>query len=162
MTTPDIANHVGEQHDSQHEAGDTAPDSADAEHTPPSEPDDQDDGGSPGNEAKRYRLRLREAERERDVLRDILERTRQSIVDNAVGAAGLDPRLLTAAGHKLDSLVGDDGLIDAAKLSEAVAATAREFRIAPKGRRPQPNPQQGSYGPPPRGQASWGKALKGG
>ncbi|MBB2770548.1 UNVERIFIED_ORG: hypothetical protein GGE11_001443 [Mycolicibacterium obuense] len=183
MTKQDNANAAAGQRDSRTDdgAGQGAPGSGDAERTPTSETDDthtadqddtanddgsdyQDDdrdGGNPANEAKRYRLRLRGTERERDELRDTLARTRQAIVDNAVQTVGLDPRLLAAAGHTLDSLVGDDGLIDPAKLSEAVTATAQEFRVTPKGRPPAPNPQQGRPGPAPKGKASWSKALKG-
>lgn len=176
MTKQDNANNAARQYDSRSDggAGDSAPGSANGNQTPTSEPDerpeaeqddtaDQDadrDGGNPANEAKRYRLRLRDAERERDELRDTLERTRAAIVDNAVQAAGLDPRLLAAAGHTVDTLVGDDGLIDPAKLSEAVTATAQEFRVPPKGRPPQPNRQQGTGGGQPRDSASWSKALK--
>ncbi|MGV0777723.1 hypothetical protein [Mycolicibacter kumamotonensis] len=168
-------NGVDRQHDQQHDslsddqAGDPAPASTDDNRTPASErdddtADDQDDDqddGSRSNREKRYRLRLRDAERERDELRDTLTRTRQAIVDTAVQAVGLDPRLLAAAGHTLDTLVGDDGLIDPAKLSEAVTVTAREFRITPKGRPPQPNRQQGTGSGQPPAKSSWADAIKG-
>ncbi|CKI51625.1 hypothetical protein LTT02_21885 [Mycolicibacterium smegmatis] len=147
-----------------HTAGENAPTGTDDDHTPTSELDEttqnQDEGGRANREA-RYRRERNEARRELDELRDTLQRTRAAIVENAVQAAGLDPRLLTAAGHTVDSLVGDDGLIDGTKLSEAVTATAREFRVPPKGRPPQPNRQQGTGSGQPPGKASWSKALKG-
>ncbi|MGV0849461.1 hypothetical protein [Mycolicibacterium phlei] len=145
-------------------AGENEPTGTDDGQTPTGESDeptqDQDEGGRPHREA-RYRRERNEARRELDVLRDTLQRTRAAIVENAVQAAGLDPRLLAAAGHTVDSLVGDDGLIDPEKLSEAVIATAREFRVRPKGRPPQPNRQQGTGSGQPPGKASWSKALKG-
>lgn len=159
MTMPDNANDVGEQqHPPQDdEAGQTDPTTGDDTGAT----DGNQDDAKIGNEAARYRRRLREAERERDELRDTLAKTRQSIVDNAVAAAGLNPRLMVAAGHTLDTLVGDDGLIDHGKLSEAITNTAQEFNVAPKGRPPQPNPQQGRPGPPAKSEASWSSALKG-
>lgn len=117
------------------------------------------DGENVANEAKRYRLRLRETERERDALQQLLDRTRQAIVDHAVSAAGMDPRLMTAAGHTMETLVGDDGLIDHDALSAAIDTTAREFRVPPSGLTP--NPQQGSGGGPMSTATSWSKALKG-
>jgi hypothetical protein len=122
------------------------------------EGDDDQDGAGRG-EAKQRR-RAQKAERERDELRDTLQRTRQSIVDKAVQTSGLDPRLLAAAGHTLDSLVGDNDLIDHAALADAVTATKREFRVS---NGLQPNPQQGhGGGVQARGEASWSKALKSG
>jgi hypothetical protein len=157
----------------QDSTDDTAPapnpsTSTDVDETPTGDADNQDDDtdtddqddGKGNREAKRYRLKLRETERECATLRDTLTRTRQAIVDTAVNAAGLDPRLLAAAGHTLDTLVGDDGLIDAAKLSEAISSAAQEFNIAAKGRPPKPNFQQGSAGGQPRSTATWANALK--
>ena len=119
--------------------------------------DDTDDG-NPNYREARYRVERNEARAERDELRDSLERTRQSIVDNAVQAAGLDPRLLSAAGHSVDTLVGEDGLIDRSALAEAIAATKREFRVSPG---LLPNPQQWGYSGPARLSASesWTKAF---
>lgn len=134
----------------------TAPDTDDQEHDDGDDDGDQDSGGR--GEA-RQRRRAQRAERERDELRDTLQRTRQAVVDNAVSAAHMDPRLLAAAGHTLDSLVGDDGLIDHDTLAEAITATRREFRVS---NGLQPNPQQGRVGGQGRGTASWSKALKSG
>jgi hypothetical protein len=57
--------------------------------------------------------------------------------------------------------VGDDGLIDAERLAEAIADTQAEFRVAPKGRPPQPNPQQGTNTGQPQGKTTWAGVLKG-
>lgn len=178
MTITDNAttNGTAQQQDSPPaaQAGQPSPAGTDTTDPPASETGDQDDtnaeqhadddaqdDSSRSNREKRYRLRLREAERQRDELSDTLERTRQSIVDNAVQAAGVDPRLMAAAGHTMDTLVGEDGLINHERLSEAVTDTAREFRISPKGRPPQPNQQQGSASAPPKSETSWSSALKG-
>ncbi|GAA1225110.1 hypothetical protein [Mycolicibacterium alvei] len=143
--------------DQNHPAG-VNPD--DQEHPAGAEPDDQDDDGG-SNREKRYRLKLRETERERDQLADTLARTRAAIVDSAVNAAGVDPRLLAAAGHTLDTMVGEDGLIDREKLADAITETAREFRVPPKGRPPHPNHQQGHASGHPGTKSSWSGAIKG-
>lgn len=159
-----MINSIGTQHD----PADGTPDPTDpdtGEHDQPDDdqgdqPDDDqpDQGGNSNSEARKYRLRLRETERERDQLRDTLERTRRSVVDHAVTAAGLDPRLLTAAGHSTESFIGEDGLIDHAALTSAITKTAEEFKV----NRPRltPNPQQGTGGAPPRRTSSWSEALK--
>jgi hypothetical protein len=154
-TQLDNANDASGQHHSPDvQAGDPPPAGTNTDDPPASNapdtdnPNDTDDDGNPNHEAARWRRRLRESEQqvtERDQtiteLRDTLERTRQSVVDNAVAAANLDPRLLVAAGHTVDTLVGDDGLIDHERLSQAIAATAEQFRVR---RTPAPNPQQGT------------------
>jgi hypothetical protein len=130
--------------------------------TPDEIPDDgaPDDGGH-GNREVKLRKRAQAAEADRDELRDILARTRQAIVDKALSDAQLDPRLLAAAGHDVDSLIGDDGLIDPAALHDTIAAVAEEFRL-PKPPNPlRPNPQQGIGSGPPAGGSSWSNALKG-
>lgn len=119
-----------------------------------------------GREAARYRRRLRAAEQTLELqnaaltdVTDTLERQRQAIVDAALTAAGIDPRLLAAAGHQLTDFLGEDGLIDTAKLSEAATTAVREFGVKPRtGLRP--NPQQGM---PSTGDgntaATWGRLL---
>ncbi|MCG7583678.1 hypothetical protein [Mycolicibacterium sp. OfavD-34-C] len=176
MTTTDTDTARGDAND---QAGHPGPASDDDNRPPVSEPgsqdddgaeddaDDQDDDtddGSRTNREKRYRLRLRDAERQRDEARDLLARTRQAIVDTAVTAAGVDPRLMVAAGHTVDTLLGEDGLIDPDKLAEAIAATGWEFRVTPKGRPPQPNPAQGHQSGQlgGLGKSSWAGAIKGG
>lgn len=144
-------------------AGQTGPDEGQGEGDDTGTDDDQDqeddgDQDAGGRGEAKQRRRAQKAERERDALADTLARTRQSIVDRAVSAAGLDPRLLTAAGHTADSLVGDDGLIDHDALADAIAATKREFRVS---NGLQPNPQQGHAGGHGRAPESWSKALKG-
>lgn len=179
MTTTDTDTAQYDEADAQ--AGHPGPASTDDNRPPASEPDDQHDAdqdadtrdqddeddnaddGSRSNREKRYRLRLRDAERERDEARDLLARTRAAIVDHTVTAAGIDPRLMAAAGHTVDTLLGDDGLIDPDKLADAIIATAREFRVPPRPTRPQANPQQGSTnGGGGVGKPSWAGSIKNG
>jgi hypothetical protein len=107
MTVVDNADTVNgagqqeQQQDSPPDAGvqdDGTDTSTDADNTPNSEGDEHREDDDPAQSGtareRRYRLRLRDAERERDELRDTLARTRQSIVDTAVAAAGVDARLL--------------------------------------------------------------------
>ncbi|BBX33934.1 hypothetical protein MMAG44476_23132 [Mycolicibacterium mageritense DSM 44476 = CIP 104973] len=181
MTEQDNTNNNAGQQDSAPvvQAGHPSPASTDEEHPPASEADtdrddtdDTDDGNADGKgnrEAAKLRKRAQKAEAERDEARtqrdaaqDMLTKTRQSIVDTAVHAAGVDPRLIAAAGHTVETLVGEDGLIDHDKLSAAIAETAREFRVPPKSRPPQPNRQQGTGSGQPHGQSSWSSALKAG
>ena len=132
--------------------------------TPPTDPtadapEETDDNDSSNvKESRKYRRRAQEAETERDNLRELLTRTRQSIIDTAVRRAGIDPRLMTAAGHtELDAFLTDDGLIDSGKLDAAITATATEFR-----RRPIPDPTLGRPTETPKasGRAVWDSAFQ--
>jgi hypothetical protein len=120
--------------------------------------DDQADGtelARAKREAAARRVELKEARARIEVLEGLLEATRQSIVDEIAAARGLKPGLLAHAGHELSTFM-DDGVIDRAKVSAAVAAVVREYRIAQPVK---PNPQQGrpslSYGG-----SSWAEALR--
>jgi hypothetical protein len=130
----------------------------DTEIEPQDAADDPDDGKS-----SKLRKRAQAAEQERDELADTLTRTRQAIVDRALGEAGLNKRLLTAAGYTLDSLVDDEsGLISSDKLSAAVDEAVREFGVTPKSRRPAPNPLVGRGGgdkPEPDGLQTFREAF---
>lgn len=131
------------------------------------EADDTDDSRTDaqiGREAAKYRVRLRETETkltEADTARqaavDQLTRQRQAIVDATLSAAGLDPALLTAAGHTVNDLLDDDGLVDTGKLAEAANEAVTRFNVQPR-RGVQPNRQQGT---PSMGSDSttWGKLL---
>ncbi|AKK28206.1 hypothetical protein [Mycobacterium sp. EPa45] len=103
------------------------------------------------NEAARYRTRLRAAEADLAEARitaewliaesrDMIDRTRQAVIDRELGRAGLDPALLTAAGHTTDTLLDDSGLIDHDKLTAAVESTIAQFRVDIPGRPRRPDP----------------------
>lgn len=116
--------------------------------------------GKAAQQAAGYRVKLREAERERDDAQNLVNSTRQSIVDRAVAAAQLDQRHWAAADIPLTSLLGDDGLIDDAKLSAALDSAAELTQLKP--RRPAPNPLAGRVGggePQPSGKAVWDSAF---
>jgi hypothetical protein len=119
------------------EPGET-PTAAETESTA-EEPDEVDDAADENlnNREARYRVRAKKAETERDAANDLLKRTRQAVLDHAAAEAGLDPRLLAAAGHTIDSLVGQDGLIDPAAVAAAVEGTRIQWGIS---RRPAPVP----------------------
>lgn len=71
--------------------------------------------------------------------------------------AGLDARLLKAAGHEVSSFLDENGLLDTARLAETVRTVVAEFNVTPR-RAVKPNPQQGKpSGEPPT--ATWGKLL---
>ncbi|OHV03889.1 hypothetical protein [Mycobacterium talmoniae] len=109
--------------------------------------DDQGDIGKVRREAAKLRTRAKTAEAERDQANELLARTRQSIVDDALTTAGVDPRLLTAAGHSIESFIdADTGLIDRDQLAEAIEAVRDEFKL-PRGFTP--NRSQGAGGQPP-------------
>ena len=112
--------------------------------------DEQDYDGqeNPNREAAKWRTKFREAER-------LLNLTRQSVVDRAMRAARLDPRLLAAGGHTVDSLVGDDGLIDHDVLAEVITTTKREFRVVGRTK-----PAAAWIGGRGHGETSWGKAHR--
>lgn len=90
-----------------------------------------EDDGKPGREAARYRRQLREAETERDGLRTQLDALRRAEVDRLVTDAKVRPAAVWAAGTELASLLAEDGTVDAAKVTAAVAATREALGIAP-------------------------------
>jgi hypothetical protein len=136
------------------------------------EPDAAVEGQRQNAEAAKWRKRLREAQvqheaaiaaltAERDGLADTLARTRQAQVDARLAEAGLDMRVLTAGGHTLDTLVGDDGLIDNGRLDAAVADSLVAFQ---RPRKPSPNPLMGRGGADPavrkNGKDIWDAAFR--
>lgn len=118
--------------------------------------DEQADGENPRAEI-RYRRQLRAVQADLASVTARLEQQQQSIVDTIATARGVDPRLLRAAGHTLESLSDERGVIDQAAVLDAVAAVVREFRIAQPVK---PNPQQGKPSAS-FGGATWAEALRG-
>ncbi|MGU3651628.1 hypothetical protein [Mycolicibacterium sp. A43C] len=131
-----------------------------------------------GREAARYRRRLRDAEAANEALAadhaaelasaetahaattEVLTRQREAIMAATLERAGLDPRLAAAAGITTGSVLGEDGLIDATKLAEAVRSAVAEFGVTPRTKGPTPNRQQGSISTG-KSETSWAKVLGG-
>ncbi|WP_431840287.1 hypothetical protein [Gordonia hongkongensis] len=137
--TPDV-----ETHDSPAVAPEVTPDDPDHHLEPPAEEPAEEPDADPeprSAEAKRYRLRLRETEGELKTVRDQLDATRQTIIDNACATASLDRRLWDAAGVDLTELTLDNGSLDL----KAIQDRARQVRFEMVGG-VRPNPQQGTYG----------------
>ena len=158
MTIDTTENDTGGQGVSSGDPADTPDvDAADIPDDPNADPDDDtdvdvDDDGTGGrrNREAQYRRRAQTAETERDQLRDRLQAVQQQQVDEIARAAGVDPRLLAAAGHELATLVADDGTVNRDAVTAACEAARHEFLPTPgrigTGRRPAANGQQGSHG----------------
>lgn len=96
---------------------------------------------TPKNREEKFRKHSR-------ALEAALATTNQRWIDKALADAGIDPRLFAAAGHSIESLTDDVGLLDTDKLADAVRTTAEEFKIPEPSRRPAPNPLAGQAGKP--------------
>ncbi len=140
--------------DDSDEQDNTGDDDAQDDQHDDTEHDDGPDNGRAARQAASYRRQLRAAEDSLVAANAALGLQQQAIVDAAIVAAGFDPqfaRLLeTTAG--LADLTDDHGLIDAAKVRDAIRTTAQTFGVAPKQRPPAPTPGQGR----PNGTASAG------
>lgn len=120
--------------------------------------DGDGDDENPNAEAAKWRRQFRAAQADLAAMTTRLEAQQQSFVDGIASSRGVDPRLLTAAGHTLDTLLNEHGELDQAKVAEVCDQVAREFRLS---RGPTPNPQQGAISHDGGG-ASWAAAIRGG
>lgn len=93
--------------------------------------EDQDDdaGDGSGREAAKYRRRLRDAEAARDQLAEQVESLQRSEVERLATVDGLRPAALWASGVELADLLGDDGTVNAAKVSAAIEASRKQLGI---------------------------------
>lgn len=108
--------------------------------------DEQSEEGS--QQRPGVRQRLKDAEAERDNLRDVLARTRQRIFEEQIRAEGLEPPLMAAAGLKVEDFVGEDGLLDVARLAQAIEGKRLDLGLPERSRRPKPNPLVGGGSTP--------------
>jgi hypothetical protein len=163
-------NDADEQHDSPPgvQAGQASPASGDDNRPPASEadtetdaPDDQDDDDNVTGEARKYRKRAQKAEAERDAAQEMLTKTRQFLVNNAVASVGYTPKLAELIAADMDALLDENGLPDTAKVYNAITSTAAEYGITRQPRPPRNNDQQGRGTSQPHGESSWSSALKG-
>ncbi|WP_204806750.1 hypothetical protein [Mycobacterium riyadhense] len=121
--------------------------------TPDDTPDDDDENADDdrlrqaNREAAKYRRELRAAEKARDEALDLLARTRQQVLDDAITRAGIDPRLVTATGHSINDFITEDGLLDLPRVAATVATVTDELNVHVT-RRPDPVPGLGRINPP--------------
>ncbi|MCV7381655.1 hypothetical protein BST11_16945 [Mycobacterium alsense] len=90
-------------------------------------PQDGADGedGNPNHEAAKWRTKLRDAESQNAALATRLEAMQRAAIDTQVTALGMKPAALWASGAKIEDLVDDTGVPDAAKVQQA-AQDAKE------------------------------------
>ncbi|RZT87106.1 hypothetical protein EV383_4013 [Pseudonocardia sediminis] len=103
-------------------------------------------------EAAKYRRRLREVEQERDGLVDQIAAMRRAEVDR-IATSGDGPRLhdaddLDRLGIDRDSLIGEDGSVNASAVSQAIddATSSKPYLRADLRRTPRGDPSQGHGG----------------
>jgi len=142
---PDPDADAGQTDQDTAEAPETTDEHTDTQDDPALETDHDAEAGGRRNREAHYRRRAQAAEAERDQLRTQIDALRQDAVNGIATAAGVDPRLLTAAGHQLTDFLTDDGRVDRTTVTEACAKAAAEFGVRPGLRS---NPQQGARGVP--------------
>ncbi|OBK56319.1 hypothetical protein A5656_19675 [Mycobacterium gordonae] len=111
---------------------------------------DDDAGDGQGREAAKYRRRLRDAEAERDRLAEQVESLQRAEVERQATVGGLRPAALWASGAELDGLLGDDGTVDAAKVSAAIEGARDQLGIPAPPVGPRVPKEGRSPGRPPR------------
>lgn len=112
------------------QAAEDTPEATEA--TPDTDQDTPED--DPGQEAARWRRKLRETEKVRDDLAARVEALQRQQVGRLLEGHNVKPEALYAA-VELADLLGEDGTVDAEKLSAAVATVREKFGIVktPKG-----------------------------
>lgn len=98
-------------------------------------------------EAAKYRRQLRAVEKERDDAVDLLARTRQQMLDDAITRAGGDPGIVAYDGHGIDEFLTENGTLDLGQVPAIVAEVNARHGIV-KPRRPDPVPGLGSVTSP--------------
>jgi hypothetical protein len=92
--------------------------------------EDSDTGvGRANAEAAKWRVKYREAEAQRDALAAQLDAVRKDQVGAIATSMGIKATALWASGVQLDSLLGDDGVPDPAKVKTAVDAARQALGI---------------------------------
>ncbi|GAB4944522.1 hypothetical protein MAHJHV49_22970 [Mycobacterium avium subsp. hominissuis] len=103
----------GKQADSQTDA---APETTEEDEQP------TEDDGNPNHEAAKWRTKFRESETQNTALATRLQNMQRAAIDTQVTALGMKPAALWASGAKLEDLVDDAGVPDAAKVQQAAQA----------------------------------------
>lgn len=92
-------------------------------------PDEDTAEPDSNKEAAKYRRKLREAEKQRDELAARVEALQRAQAEGLLAASGVKPQAVFAVAELAD-LLGDDGTIDADKLTAAVETAREKFGIA--------------------------------
>ena len=119
--------------------------------------DDDDDKSKAARDAARYRRQLRETQDELTATQALVHIQRDAIISAAVQRAGIDPRLLDAAGIDQGDMLDDRGCVDFARVNDAIAKAVAELGVQPR-QRPRPVPGQGRPGGG-TGEPKWSDVL---
>jgi hypothetical protein len=117
---------------------------------------------STGNsEAAKYRRQLRDTETERDLLKTQITAWQTDHAETVAAKEGVNAAALWASGADLQTLIGENGLIDQSLLGEAIQ-TARDIlgiKALPKAASSE---GAGNVGEPirPASPVTWGTALR--
>lgn len=105
----------------------------------------QDAEQEQGNREARYRVERNEARAERDALTEQVEGLRKQIIEGMIG--DLNPKAFWAGAgvEGVADLLGDDGSVDAEKVTVAVGAAREAFGIPEGPRPPKAAPTQGQF-----------------
>lgn len=118
------------------------------------------EGNKANREAAKYRTQLRAAEADRDAAQATTARLRAAILDSALSAHGITPAAYRAVTADPESVVNENGAVDA----EALAANARAARDALGIHVPRPSSSalaQVHGGPMLSNSRKWGDVLNG-
>jgi hypothetical protein len=125
--------------------------------------DSDDEGAQKGKasrEAAKWRTRYRESQDSLVTTTAALGMQQDAVVDMLVRATGFDSqltKLMESSGVEMDSLLDDAGLVDPAKVRDAIETTAQAFGIRPQ-RGPRPATGQGRPGGQD-GEVKWSDVL---
>lgn len=84
-----------------------------------------------GSEAARWRRKLRDTEVERDTLTEKVQALQQRQVESLLSASGVKPAAVYSIAALTD-LVGEDGMVNADKVADAVKSAQQRYGITPK------------------------------
>lgn len=103
------------------------------------------DGESTASREARYRVERNEARAERDALNEQVEGLRKQIVEGMIGDLNAKAFWAGAGVEGVADLLGDDGSVDAEKVTQAVGTAREAFGIPEGPRPPKAAPTQGQF-----------------
>ncbi|MCV7380261.1 hypothetical protein H7K38_16580 [Mycobacterium alsense] len=120
---------------------------------------ESDDDANANHEAAKWRTKLRESESQNTAIATRLENMQRAAIDTHVTALGMKPAALWASGAKLEDLLDDTGVPDAAKVAQAAQAAKETLGIvAVKPSKPVGSLRSGASAPTPKGN-KWVEAF---